>query len=123
MSLSVFGRRVRWLLPVVAVAAGLGALYPPAPPADPVQLEVWLVEDLVQRAPVSPPDLRVQATATLEGEVWLVSLPPDAATELSALTAGHVGMPLAIAVDDVFVGAPVVREPLRGDLLRITLGG
>jgi|GEM_PF-1896546 len=67
------------------------------------------------------------ASATVEldergGPYVAVTLSPDGRARFAALTARLVRKHLAIVVDDEVMSVPVVAEPIRGGMVRVTLG-
>lgn len=64
--------------------------------------------------------LAVQRVTVAGSEVDL-TLTPDSAKSFAALTRAHVGDTLAIVVGGVVQSAPVVRDPITGGKVSITL--
>lgn len=109
-------RAIAGLSPVIDVRLALE-------PAHEGQQRVWPIETpaairgrRISRAEVTTDEWTEHPVVALE-------LDEEGATRFGALTASLVEQHLVIVVDGEVVTAPVVKEPIRGGRIQITLGG
>jgi preprotein translocase subunit SecD len=73
------------------------------------------------RLQLGPPLVLEIASARAEAAEVRLELSPPAARELETVTARNQGRRLALVVDGVVQAAPVIRDPIRGGQVSVTL--